>query len=108
MLKKEDGLIDWSQPVEVIDRQVRAFDPWPGTYTQWDGQPLKVLAGSLAPDHSHQAQPGIVVQLSDGSVAVATGSGVYCLDRVQLPGRPAVPIGAFVNGHAGFIGSRLG
>jgi len=108
MLKKEDGLIDWSQSAESIDRQVRAFDPWPGTHTQWDGQPLKVLAGSLASDQSDNAQPGTVVQLSDGAVAITTGSGVYCLDRVQLPGRPATPIGAFVNGHAMFVGSRLG
>ncbi|MCC7451411.1 MAG: methionyl-tRNA formyltransferase [Anaerolineae bacterium] len=108
MLKKEDGLIDWLQPAVAIDRQVRAFDPWPGTYTRWDGQLLKVLAGRLASGQSYNAQPGTVVQLSDGSVVVVTGSGVYCLDRVQLPGRPVTPIGAFMNGHAGFDGSRLG
>ncbi len=108
MLKKEDGVIDWTQPAEAIDRQVRAFDPWPGTYTHWNGQPLKVLSGSVAPNHSHDAQTGMVIQLPDGAIAVTTGSGLYCFDQVQLPGRPAMPIGALVNGHAAFVRSRLG
>jgi methionyl-tRNA formyltransferase len=106
MLKKEDGLIDWSLPADVIERQVRAFDPWPGTYTIWNGQPLKILSGKVA-DGPH-VRPGTVTRLPDGTFAIGTGSGLYAPGAVQLAGRPATPIGAFVNGHAAFVGSILG
>ncbi len=106
MLKKEDGAIVWSQPAEVIARQVRAFDPWPGTYTQWDGQTLKILAGRALPGISRE--PGKVTRLADGLVAVGTGDGLFALQSVQLAGRPVTPINAFVNGYSGFIGSTLG
>src|SRR5262245_48749581 len=64
MLKKEEGAIDWSQPAEAIERLVRAFDPWPGTYTKWNGQVLKILAGRvvdvpLTPD---PVQPSVALQ----------------------------------------------
>ncbi len=106
MLKKEEGAIDWNQPADVIERLVRAFDPWPGTNTQWNGQQLKILAGSAAANG--KAVPGGVIRLSDGGIAVGTGSGLYRLERVQLAGRPATPISAFINGHADFVGATLG
>jgi methionyl-tRNA formyltransferase len=106
MLKKEDGAIDWSQPAEAIERQVRAFDPWPGTYTHWNGQTLKILAGKAIPGISRE--PGHVTRLADGLIAVGTGNGLYALHSVQLAGKPATPVSAFVNGHSAFIGSILG
>jgi methionyl-tRNA formyltransferase len=106
MLKKEDGLIDWSLPADVIERQVRAFDPWPGTYTTWNGQPLKILSGKVVAGPN--VRPGAVARLPDGTLVVGTGNGLYAPSAVQLAGRPATPIGAFVNGHSTFVGSVLG
>ncbi len=105
MLKKEEGAIDWTQPADAIGRQVRAFDPWPGTYTHWDGQVLKILGGKLV---EGTAQPGTVKRLGDGTVAVGTGSSLYALEKVQLAGRPATLISDFVNGHGTFVASTLG
>jgi methionyl-tRNA formyltransferase len=104
MLKKEEGAIDWTQPAEAIDRQIRAFDPWPGTFTHWDGQVLKILNGKVV---DGSAAPGTVKRLSDGTVAVGTGSRLYAPETVQLAGRPATPISAFVNGHGTFVASTL-
>jgi len=106
MLKKEEGTIDWTQPAGAIERLVRAFDPWPGTFTLWEGKSLKVLAGS-AMAATNSAQPGRVFRTQNG-VAVATGDGLYVLDKVQLAGRPATATDAFVNGHPDFIGTVLG
>ncbi len=106
MLRKEDGLIDWTQPAETIERQVRAFDPWPGAYTFWNGQQLKILSGKIVAGPG--AVPGFVGRSPLGEVAVGTGSRLYALDVVQLAGRPATPIQAFVNGHTTFVGSTLG
>jgi methionyl-tRNA formyltransferase len=106
MLKKEDGLIDWSQPAEAIERHMRAYDPWPGTYTFWNGQQLKILSGKASA--GPQTEPGKVIRATSGEPAVGTGEGVYVLDSVQLPGRPATAANAFVNGHPAFVGSTLG
>jgi methionyl-tRNA formyltransferase len=105
MLKKEEGAIDWTQPALAIERQVRAFDPWPGTYTQWNDQTLKILSGAVVADRD--AAPGLVIRLPDGTVAIGTGRGLYAPDRVQLAGRPATPMTAFVNGHSAFVGATL-
>src|SRR5258708_34683608 len=85
MLKKEEGAIDWIQPAEAIERQVLAFDPWPGTYTLWNGQTLKILAGAVV--SGQDAAPGLVMRLPDSTVAIGTGRGLYVPDRVQLAGR---------------------
>jgi methionyl-tRNA formyltransferase len=109
MMKKEDGLIDWSQPVSAIDRQIRAFDPWPGTYTLWNGTTLKILAGIPRPDL--HGTPGSVFSAHDGTgtgtIAIGTGEGSYSPTKVQLAGKPATTIAAFVNGHKTFEGSKL-
>ena len=106
MLKKEDGAINWSDSAESIDRHVRAYDPWPGTYTYWNGQTLKISVGK--PISGSAEPPGKVLRLHDGTIAVATGSGLYAPHTVQLAGRPATPVSAFVNGHSTFVGSVLG
>ncbi|MER3399130.1 MAG: methionyl-tRNA formyltransferase [Chloroflexota bacterium] len=105
LLKKEDGVIDWGRSAEEIWRQVRAFDPWPGAFTWWEGKLLKILACQPLPGSS-LAPPGTVVGL-DGGAAVQTGSGLLKLERVQLEGRRAVGIGEFLRGYPRFIGSRL-
>lgn len=108
MLSKEDGRIDWSQPAEAIDRQVRAFDPWPGTFTLWQNQPLKVLRGSPLPG---SAPHGEIVQISkspERQLAVGTGQGLFGLERLQLAGRSAVDAESFGRGHPDFLTARLG
>ncbi len=103
-IKKEDGRVDWAKSAVEIDRQVRAFTPWPGTFTAWGERTLKILGGR--PLEGTEA-PGQVIR-RDGLVAIGTADGLFAPDRVQIAGKPAVEIGAFVNGHADFIGSILG
>ena len=102
-IKKEDGIIDWTQDAESIERLVRAFTPWPGTSTTWKGQPLKVRSGSAA---AGKAEPGRVVSTPNG-IAVGTGAGLFILKEIQLAGRKAMPASEFVKGQADFIGGAL-
>lgn len=102
-INKEDGSLDWTQPALVIERLVRAFTPWPGTYTFWDGQLLKIVSGAAG---SGQAEPGHVIETRDG-IAVGTGDGLYYPAQVQLAGRKALPTPEFVRGQPGWVGSVL-
>jgi methionyl-tRNA formyltransferase len=110
MLKKEHGRLDWSRPARELANQVRAFDPWPGTFTTWRGQHLKVLGAREAlgwEASSEQAVPGTVAQQGE-RVSVATGEGWLELHEVQLQGKKALAAREFVNGYRDFVGSVLG
>lgn len=106
-LKKKDGLLDWSNPVEVLDRQVRAYDPWPGTFTTWAGRRLKVLRARPLENWQGGASPGQVLALSNG-LGVATGRGLLQLLEVQLAGKKPMAGDLFVRGQQGLVGSLLG
>jgi methionyl-tRNA formyltransferase len=106
-LKKEDGRIDWAQPAFEIDRQVRAYTPWPGTFTFWEGQVFKVLHGAVLPQQDTPASPGALL-LVGVDPAVQTGLGLYRLDMVQPAGKKAMTGQAFLTGHRQAIGSILG
>tara|TARA_Y100000031_G_C7930436_1_gene252461 strand:- start:8 stop:472 length:465 start_codon:yes stop_codon:yes gene_type:complete len=58
LIERSDGKIDWSQPAAQIDRSVRAYDPWPGTFTTWDGKGLKILDVSLLAEAGPNPGPG--------------------------------------------------
>jgi methionyl-tRNA formyltransferase len=108
-LRKRDGWLDWSRPAAELDRQVRAFQPWPGAFTTWRGQRLKLLRAVPLPGWQGDAPPGTVVALADGTaVAVATGEGALRLEEVQLAGKRPMDIAAFLCGQRDCIGVCLG
>lgn len=118
-LTKEAGRIDWRQPAEEISRAVRAFAPWPGTFTEYQGEALKVLE-AIALGGAADGVPGELVALpaaADGArgtdgpspaFGVVTGAGLLLPLRVQRAGKRAVTAGEFLRGERGLIGSRLG
>ena len=92
---------------------MRAFTPWPGTYTYWNGQRLKILAGRPLPVELG-LEPGQVAGTAGTSLAttvpvvIGTGRHVYTPTQLQLAGRQAVGAADFLNGLPDFIGSTLG
>jgi len=105
-IAKEDGRLDWSEPAELIARKVRAYQPWPSAFTTWGGQTLKVLRARAAVRTA--GEPGVVIAGGRGTAGVATGDGIVWLEEVQLAGKKVMPIGAFLAGAKGFVGSTLG
>jgi methionyl-tRNA formyltransferase len=103
MLKKQDGILDWHKPAVALARQVRAFDPWPSTFTRWQNQPLKVLS-AVAVDAN--VPPGQVI-LQGKSVWVGTGMGALELQLVQPAGKRAMPALDFVRGNPAFLSADL-
>ncbi len=102
-IKKEEGNLDWSQDAITLERLTRAFTPWPGTYSHWNGQQIKIIRANVA---EGQATPGEVVKLRDG-LAIGTNSGLLRLHQLQLAGRKIMSIDDFVRGQADFIGGKL-
>jgi methionyl-tRNA formyltransferase len=102
-IEKHEGDILWGQSALDIDRLVRAFNPAPGTYTQWNGQRLKVISGIAIKGN---APIGNVVRLEDG-YGVGTGAGIYQLQVVQMPGGKPLAIQPFVNGYPDFVNATL-
>ncbi len=100
-LTREDGRLDFTRSAAVLDRQIRALTPWPGTFAHLDGEVLKILAAAPV---EGVGPPGAVL---DTYFTVACGEGALRLDRVQRPGRPAMPGDAFLRGVAGGAGLVL-
>ncbi len=96
-LSKQEGHIDWRQPAAAIDRQIRAFTPWPGSYTDLGDQRLRI----------HQAQPlsttgtgrpGTILRRERDGIDVQCGDGVLRIQRLQLPGTRAQTVNDLING----------
>jgi methionyl-tRNA formyltransferase len=105
-IRKEEGHIDWSLPAQALDRTVRAFTPWPGTFSFWDGKLLRIVAGSPARGASAHFTPGTVIS-TNGAPAIVTGDGLYVPTRLQLEGRTVATATEFVNGYPQFVGAVL-
>ena len=112
MLRKEDGAIDWSRSAARLAREVRAYSPWPGSYTTWRGKLLKILrAYARATGEAQDILPGTVMLRKESgapSLQVATGEGVLVLDRLQLEGKKAMNADEFLRGYANIVGDVLG
>ncbi len=95
-LTRDSGRLDWTQTAAQLDRQVRAFTPWPGAWTALDTETLKVLRAEPAPAPAPSAgPPGTVL---DGGLLVACGEGALRLLRVQRPGRAPMEADALLRG----------
>jgi len=101
-LTKEDGRLDWRQEAVALDRRVRALNPWPGTYFEHAGEPVRVLAAEPAPG---AGPPG---QVLDDAATIACGTGALRLIRLQRPGRTPLPAEAFLRGFPLPPGTMLG
>lgn len=103
LLKKEDGLVDWSRSAQEIDCQIRALNPWPGVYTFNDkGQRLKILSAALEMGSS-TVVPGTVMD-QKGLVACGSGTAIRLL-KVQPDNAKPMEFSAALNGH--YIGPGM-
>ena len=96
MLKKEDGRLDFTQTAVELERRVRAFSPWPGTFFEWNSKPLKVHRAHVDAGHPN---PGSGTKLTvEGVPAVGTGDGVLVLDEIQPAGKKPMDGKSFLMG----------
>ncbi len=101
-IDKAEGRLDWTRPADLLERQLRALNPWPGCWTGFEGQRLGVLAAEAAPGH------GLPGEVLDAEPRIACGAGALRLTRLQRSGGKPMAAAAFLRGFALPPGSRLG
>jgi methionyl-tRNA formyltransferase len=105
MLKKEDGALDFSRPAEELERKVRAFNPWPGTYFEWDGNLLKVHKARTTIVFTYMFQEPGTRTIYDGLPAIFGGDNtLLVLEEVQPAGKKPMPGKAFLAGARNWAG----
>ena len=109
-LSKELGLIDWTKTAQQIHNQVRALQPWPRAYTNWQRsqqEPLRLIVhrSRLVGDRSDIA-PGSVLKV-DGTLVVSTGDGLIALEEIQPAGKRAMQAEEFLRGYQIQVGDQL-
>lgn len=102
-LDREDGRIDWAEPAEVIERKIRAFNPWPGAFTHiWDEasnaqRTLKIFSAAIVPEIKRE--PGAIIYADDRGLVFAAGENALALEEVQLDGARRMSAGDLIRGH---------
>lgn len=98
-ISKADAKIDWQESAIVIDRKIRAFNPWPVAFTELAGQAIRIWAAkpNLTAKVEKNIKPGTIVEIHKDSMDVATGDGVLTLLELQLPGGKRLPVGEILH-----------
>ncbi len=107
-LRKEEALLDWTQPVTMLHRKIRALNPWPVASTTWRGKTLRLWEVGPLGETSAQCKPGTVMQTDAAGIRVQTGNGSLTLTRLQAEGGKILAAADFLNGHKLAVGDQLG
>ncbi|MFC1908746.1 methionyl-tRNA formyltransferase [Chloroflexota bacterium] len=106
-INKEDGEIDWQLSAVDIWRRVRAFNPWPGCYTRWQGKQLKIIEAVPLPGEGNITAGMVVRPEQRVAFGISTGDGILGVLKAQAEGKRAMSAVEFLRGHGGLIGAIL-
>lgn len=108
-LHKAEAVLDWRQSAIQLERNCRAFNPWPVCFTALpDGRRLRVWSATALESKDHAVCPGVVLAVDKSGIDVAAGDGVLRLLQLQLPGGRMLPVQEFVNAAPIQVGDSLG
>jgi len=94
-LNRETGRLNWNESVEAIERKIRAYNPWPGAFTEFSGRNLKIFAASIV---DLRGKPGEILR-KDRELVVATSDRALSLTDVQLEGKRRMSAAEFLRGR---------
>jgi methionyl-tRNA formyltransferase len=107
LLKKEDGVIDWTKSATEIANRIRGLSPWPGAYTFAGEERWMIWRAAAAPEIA-SASPGRVIAVAKETIHVATGRGVLALMELQPANGRRMSVAQYLAGHPVAVGSQLG
>ena len=111
-MKKEDGKIDWSKSAEEIERKIRAFTPWPGSYTFWEKDKKEIRINILKSRLFISPTPktysiGKVLVVPQNEIGIQCGKDFLVIEELQIEGKNKTKAEDFIKGHMDFIGTIL-
>jgi len=106
LLRKEDGVIDWTRSAPSISSRIRGLSPWPGAYTFLGHDRWNIWSAVPKPTRSDE-QPGTIIAVTKHSIQVATGEGVLELVEIQTANSKRMTAAQFLAGHRVSMGARL-
>ncbi len=98
MLKKADGEVDWNQTATEIYNRIRAFNPWPGTYTYLNGASLRIWKAIPAETSIHHELPGVLIHTKSSDAVVTCRLGSLLLQELQIENRKRISAADFLHG----------
>jgi len=107
MISKQDGHIDFTCSAKRIERTIRAFDPWPGSFAFAGEKMLKFWKADVLEETSDSA-PGTVIEAQNGHIDIACGEGILRVLEIQAPGKKRTAVGEYLKGNSIEIGTVLG
>ena len=109
IIKKQDGLICWTDDVLCIEAKVRAYYPWPKTFTFLKNKRLSIISASVYDNSKVNHKPGFVLGLDKkAGILIQTGKGIIAVSKLQIEGKKAMDWKSFINGQNDIIQSILG
>lgn len=103
--RKDAGRVDWALPAAQLARNVRAYTPWPGAFTELGGQRVRLAAAAV---EEGSGTPGEVVGVDQDAIRVGTGEGVLAVERLQRAGKREMSAAEFARGAGDLVGKRFG
>ena len=103
-LSKEEARIDWNESAAVIERKIRAFNPVPAAWVEYQGKPMKIWRAEVV---AQQGRAGEVLSCSADGLVVACGENALKITELQPSGSKRMPIAAFAAGHKIEVGTVL-
>ncbi len=112
IIKKEDGKIDWQKSAQELERQIRAFELWPGAFTFWQKNDkllrIKILMARVLVTSDLTTYPvGKTLIAPQNELCIQTGKGFLIVEKLQLEGKKEMSSEEFLRGHPNFIGTIL-
>jgi len=99
LLRKEDGLIDWQDSTENIYNRIRAFDPWPGAFTFYEGKRWGIWKAEIVEKRFQSSVPGELVEVEPAGIIVSTGDGGLKITEMQAEGKRRMGVREYLRGQ---------
>jgi methionyl-tRNA formyltransferase len=99
-LSKEEAKIDWNLPAEQLERNIRAFNPWPVAFFILNNANVKVYLSDVVENENPEIPVGQIVKSDKNGILVTTGDGCLLLTKLQLPGKKPMSAADVLNGRA--------
>lgn len=100
MLKKEDGLINWSKDAAEIERLVRGLKPWPGAFSYYKNKSVKFFSVEVMYDHNKEMFPGTVSEIKKDSFQIQCGMDAIKVNELQIEGKRRINVKDFLSGYS--------